>query len=136
MVCQNCYPSLQSQGAHQSFFSSAPKSASIEDLSMAGFSVKVGTYTGNPQVTFFTVEAHTACGIKTCTKGRSSEDLKCAITGLSSGTQFLARVSACLPDSFGCSAPLKMMSYTIPSRKFKHLTNRCHFKRRLGSANF
>ncbi len=133
MVCKGFYPSSRSKGAHKTFFSPAPKSASIEDLTMAGFSVKMGIYTGNPQVTTFKVEAQTACGIKNCLIERSSEELKCAITGISSGTQFFAKVSACLPDAFGCSAPLKMMSYTIPSRKCKHLKYRMALKGHLPS---
>ncbi len=98
-------------------FFQAPKSYSIEERTTTGFTVTMGSYTGNPQITVFKVEVPTACGTKTCSINRSSAKLSCPITDLSSGTQFVVKVSACFPGLIGCSSASEMITYTIPLRK-------------------
>ncbi len=94
-----------------------PKGYSIGERTTTGFTVTMGSYTGNPHITVFKVEVPTACGTKACSINRSSAKLSCPITDLSPGTQFVVEVSACYSGSVVCSSPSKLITYTNPTRK-------------------
>ncbi len=96
----------------------APKGAAIEEQSMDGFKVTVGSYDRNPEADNFKVEVLCASGTKECTIKRTSEPLPCQIADLPSGTEVVVKVAACLKDSGGCSSAQEIKTRTTPARRY------------------